>query len=95
MDIETLIRKQLFRLGIYPVFQEDENGVSQFVDTDFEIKERHIGVFLCRNKQYYGFYNAKLMLECLKSVEKSNMDIDSEYYFFHQIEEAEIEDWYY
>jgi len=47
------------------------------------------------NKQYYGYYNAGLLLRILKSVEKSNMDIDSEYYFFHQIEEAEMEDWYY
>lgn len=95
MDTEILIRRELLRLGIYPTFHEDANGVIQFSDTDFEIRERHIGVFLCMNKQYYGYYNAGLLLRILKSVEKSNMDIDSEYYFFHQIEEAEIEDWYY
>lgn len=86
MDTEILIRRELLRLGIYPTFHEDAN---------FEIRERHIGVFLCMNKQYYGYYNAGLLLRILKSVEKSNMDIDSEYYFFHQIEEAEMEDWYY
>ena len=95
MDTEILIRKELFRLGIYSTYHQDAIGVIQFSDTDFEIRERHIGVFLCMNKEYYGYYNAGLLLQILKSLVKTSMDIDSKYYFFHQIEEAEMEDWYY